>query len=241
MSLIIVASTLIFSGGCDNSSVQDTTDALSTYAQKCDESPVIDGILNDSCWKDALTVPLEVQGADEGMPTLVRASWDDSFLYFAFECRDKDAVATAIGRDSDLVGGDYITLLIDADSDSTTVAMIRIAPNGVFSDTYCLIDKKRDTVTELSEWNCDDLRVSVSVYGGDASAGTADRFWTAEIALPFSEFPTANTLIPLSGDHWLVGFGRADIMDNGHQRSYFGVDTVTYRQALSLLRFEGEK
>ncbi len=211
---------------------------FSVTAYYSENEPVIDGIVNEPCWKKANTISLtSISEEQDVKPTVVRTAWRDSTVFIAFECHDRDAATTAKNRDGEIEKSDHVTLLLDPDMNPATVALFRIAPNGVFSDTFCLIDTSNGSIKELHDWNCDGVRVASTVYGGSAQEGDGDRFWTVEIAIPVSQLYT--NIGPPSGDNpWLCGFARADYVNDTMERSYFAVDSNSYRQPCALLKFE---
>ena len=212
-TLIFVFTVLIVIDNCGEREILPVRPEQAFTAVKTAESPVIDGILNDTCWNGAESAVLVLSG-DGGRPvypTTVRSAWDDENLYIGFECQDTDAASTVTVRDALMSGQEYISVYIDADADSITYAAVDIAPTGVVSDAFILNNDGSGTKKKLSGWNCDGIRVSVSVYGGGARPDTEDRFWTVEAALPFREFLTARRLPPMSGDMWRVSFHRVEL------------------------------
>jgi hypothetical protein len=175
--------------------------------------PVIDGVLEDECWKhtESLEFVRAVDGKKPGQPTTLRMAADSTFLYLAFECQDSDAASDVTQFDGPVEDQDCIALLIDAGSDTTGYFMIAVAPTGAVHDAYILNGGNGKAVKTLSCWNCEKLLASVSVYGAGAKPGNEDRFWTVEMAVPFSQILTSPRIPPAPGDSWRVNFCRVDI------------------------------
>ena len=184
------------------------------------EPPAVDGILNDECWHraEASSLVLCADGANPDYPTTVRILYDDSMLYVGFECRDLDAAGTVSERDGPVDREEHVTLCIDADADTLTYAVVSFSPTGVVWDAFVMEQKGGATKKILSDWNCEGLRSSVSVYGGGPKPGTEDRFWTVEIALPLSELYTAPRIPPADGDAWRFNSFRLE-MTGGREYS----------------------
>jgi len=168
--------------------------------------------LTDNYWKESESHSLSLSndGARPVYPTTVQAAWDDDNLYIGFVCQDTDAASTVTERDGPVSSQEYISVYIDADSDLLSYIMINVAPTGVVHDAFVLNRDNGQEKKVLSGWNCEGLRVSVSVYGGGASPGTEDRFWTVEMAIPFREFFTAGRIPPAEGDLWRANFYRME-------------------------------
>lgn len=68
-------------------------------------APVIDGKLDDPCWKQAVPVAVAFPFAAPGQrtqppPVTARFAWDERYLYIAYEVNDTNLVAIASGRES---------------------------------------------------------------------------------------------------------------------------------------------
>lgn len=180
--------------------------------EKTSAAPVIDGVLEDGCWKNvpAMEFVLAENSGKPKQPTSLRMIHDAVNLYLAFECQDLDAASDVTVFDGPVEEQDCVVLLIDAGCDSTGYFMIAVAPTGAVHDAYILNGGNGAVVKTLSCWNCGKLRASVSVYGGGAKPGTEDRFWTVEMAVPFSELVTAPRIPPGRGDAWRMNFCRVE-------------------------------
>ena len=198
---------------CGKAQKPEPRAGISLRAAKTSESPVVDGILNETCWKNAPTGNFHnnTGGGEPGKTTKVRIVYDDSNLYIGFECQDPDAASTITGRDSPVSDEEYVAAYIDADCDSTTYVLIEVAPTGAMSDAFVVTGKDGSETKVLRDWDSDRLRASVSVYGGGARPGTDDRFWTVEMAIPFKDFLTAPHTPPLSGQRWRADFFRVEL------------------------------
>ena len=69
---------------------------------KAVQPAVIDGVLDDACWKAATPVPVDVikdkQGKRRAQPPMtVRYAWDEHYLYIGYETFDTNLVAVGTG------------------------------------------------------------------------------------------------------------------------------------------------
>lgn len=207
----ILCAALVLTYACDTPKRQSVRDGVAYTAKKTDAPPVIDGILNDACWKSADTVHLALHdGGNPEYPSNVSVCYDDAALYIAFECRDLDAASLVRDRDGPVESGEYVSVGIDADADTVTFAIIGVAPTGAVRDMF-ILRRTGQSDKVHADWNCDALRTSVSVYGGGAMPGTEDRFWTVEMALPYTEFYTAVNIPPPPGEEWRIVFMRSEL------------------------------
>ncbi len=184
---------LILVAGCGTSKKPGGPSALYTV-KKAAAAPVVDGVLDDVCWKDlpALEFVLLNGGGKPKHPTSARMVYDDKNLYVGFECQDLDAASTVAEFDGPvLTDGDFVSILIEAGSDTTSYFLIAAAPTGAVEDAFVLNGGNSAKLRVLNTWNCERLRASVAVYGAGAQPGNEDRFWTVEMAIPFSEMVTA--------------------------------------------------
>jgi hypothetical protein len=209
---------LLLSPGCMKAKTPHGAAAFATVARPS-APPVIDGVLDDECWKKAsasqISPPIDFVLAEDGkkprQSTSLRMLADSTYLYLAFECQDRDAASDVTQFDGPVEDQDCVALLIDAGSDSTGYFMIAVSPTGAVHDAYVLNAGNGQSVRTLSCWNCEKLLVSVSVYGAGAKPGNEDRFWSVEMAVPFSQILTAPHIPPSPGDTWRVNFARMDV------------------------------
>ncbi len=159
--------------------------AKASYSQKFIEAkftenpPKIDGILNDSCWKEAPKVEDFVQrepdiGQKATERTIVYCLYDRSTLYFGFKMMDakpEKIVAEQIRRDSDLTLDDFIMVMLDTYNDDLSGYYFAVNPINTQLDGQI-----REQANIGKEWDGD----------WKSKTRTTDEGWVAELAIPFN-------------------------------------------------------
>jgi hypothetical protein len=178
----------------------------------------VDGYLFDRAWKIAGIAPLtdvicpELKPGEKIETPLTRAwaAWDDDYLYVAFLSRDADVWATKRSRDDSLWEEDVVEVYLDPDGDGRNYREFEVNPLGTIIDL--LIPQAGDQVNwrRCALWNAAGIEAATRVYGEGPALGNHDRFWTAEMAIPWSAFVGAPHLPPRVGDRWRGQFYRID-------------------------------
>jgi hypothetical protein len=179
--------------------------------------PLLDGKLDDACWKAA--APLALKPAD-GYATTARFARDEKFLYVTVECRHPEGKQVpkieTRGRDADLYGHDRVEILLDQDRDYQTYYRLRVDHRGCVAED-CWGD---------GSWN---PKWFVAVEPTPTG-------WTAEAAIPFAELTGTP---PSVGQTWAVNVVR--VVPGVGVGSWGGPsDATPTPAAMGLMRF-GEK
>jgi len=163
----------------------DTTHALSRRSPRIynvtrltGEKPVIDGILDDPCWKTGewagdFTQWIPREGAKPSQPTQFKILYDDDNVYIAFRAFDSepDKIIRKGGR-RDEFNGDVVGVNFDSYHDHRTGFEFDVTAAGQKIDLILT----NPSTTDFN-WN--------AVWF--AKAGTEDSAWTAEIEVPLSQ------------------------------------------------------
>lgn len=159
---------------------QESPDALA-FCRRVTERPLLDGMLSDLCWQDAIEIRLTEKPvvspdrAATGAPTasMLMLAYDDQFLFVAFSApraptgsRDKPQLA---GRkhDADLSQHDHVSIRLDIDRDYYTWYEFQIDQRGWTAES-CWEDRRWDPQ-----------------YYVAAEADSTD--WRVEVAIPWSD------------------------------------------------------
>lgn len=135
--------------------------------------PRLDGALDDAAWETAKSVELHSTLHDDAdWPATAMLAYDEQFLYLAVRCHQAPNAdyAAAIGprpRNADLSRHDRIDFLLSPDRDYATFYRISIDYRG-WVNSACWCDPT---------WH-------PALY---VAAATAERTWTVEAAIPWSE------------------------------------------------------
>jgi len=153
--------------------------------------PQLDGKLDDPLWRTAKPVTLRTAAQnDEAWPAVVVAAWDKEFLYLAVSCAKAPSAKYIVDdrprpRDSDLSAHDHVQIYLDIDRDYSSSYLLEVDSRG-FTAESCVGD---------ASWN----------PSWFVAAAGDERYWTAEIAIPWRELTGTS---PQPQDLWAVGLQR---------------------------------
>ena len=173
-------------------------------------APVIDGKLDDACWKSAPAVTFVI--AQTGEPatkdTKARMCWDDEHLYIAYECTDTDIRGTMTQHDEWIFREEVVEAFINPTRDLRNYFEVNISPRNVIFDAK--IDNPdgigdRSSITY--DWTCEGLKSAVCVDGTIEDGSDVDRGWTVEVAIPFAAFERKT---PKPEERWRMNLYRID-------------------------------
>lgn len=147
-----------------------------------DTPPTIDGILNDTCWTTAATLPAfkDFVGTvvDAKIQTEVKITYDANNLYVGIKCLEPNTaniIANETAYDSDKVyADDSIEIHIDTDNMQYSHASFFFNTKETRSDKSCS-GSTSDEVNFNPNWT-----VKVVI--------TEKQYWIAEVKIPFAEF-----------------------------------------------------
>lgn len=152
-------------------------------AHKIALAPVMDGELNDACWKDTLAmdfVLLDNKGVPQGR-TEGYLVYDENALYIGFKCHEPrmdKLMSGATGRNSlDLYGDDTVEVFLGIHDDEKTYYHFTVNPLG--TKRCVLVDKKNSRRSR--DWN--------SCWEAKTHRGKDG--WTAELSIPFAALDIA--------------------------------------------------
>ncbi len=160
-------------------------------------APVIDGKLDDDCWKNAQLADHFIQrNPVEGEPatqnTVVRVCFDEKNLYIAFRASDTEIEKlnhSVMQRDASVGADDYVFVVLDPFRRGKEGFYFRINANGALGEGK--IDPRRGA--PRMEWD--------ALW--DGASQIDDDGWSAEMVIPFRS---------LSFDpnemNWGINFGR---------------------------------
>ncbi|MBM3213442.1 hypothetical protein FJZ36_00775 [Candidatus Poribacteria bacterium] len=170
--------------------------------------PTIDGRLDDPAWllAERAELRLAATGETPRQPTTAGLTWDDEYLYVAFDCVDADTEpnATMIRRDANLWEEEVVEVFLSPSGELHTYAELEVNPLNTLFDAMILNNGRRTQV--LRDWNMERIRHAVA---------TTSTGWSVEMALPLDEFYTAPHAPPKVGDEWRMNLYRIDRSEPG--------------------------
>ena len=172
-------------------------------------SPIlIDGRLDDPGWEvpPIRSFVQNLDGAPGGPETEARITWDDSYLYVSFRCRDTNLWATLGQRDEHLWNEAVVEVFIQANPSEPSYLEFEVNPLGALLDIF-LIDVRKPI--PYQSWNSHGVQWAVTI-DGDVDGMDGDRGWNCEIAIPLVDMVTAPNLPPENGDSWRLNLYRAE-------------------------------
>ncbi|MFQ5733761.1 MAG: YCF48-related protein, partial [Planctomycetaceae bacterium] len=185
--------------------------------------PTLDGVLSDSCWRDAKAVwltPAKESGDALRELSFVLLAYDSEYLYLAGNCPQTiappgaDAETSKRTRDADLSAFDRLGIRLDVDRDYATYYSLDVDQRGWTFDA-CWGDRSWNP-----KWH--------------VAADRDAKSWRFEVAIPWKELvPTP----PRRGTTWGVGFVRT-VPAVGVQSWTHPVGKTPRPETFGLMRFD---
>lgn len=171
-------------------------------ARRAVDAIAVDGRLDEATWALSPRVGemrlIHDPARRPAFPTEAAVTWDDTHLYVAFACTDREPWARHTSRDERLWEEEVVEVFLDPDGDGRQYAEIEVSPTNVVVDL--LIAAPREGGPAARRWDAVGLQTAVSRH----AAG-----WIAEIAIPWSSLAGAGvTAAPRPGAEWRVGLYR---------------------------------
>ena len=173
----------------------------------------IDGKLDEPCWEKAPSLGFFVNtsGTSKVHPvTDAKLLWDDTNLYVAFTCNDKDVWSTYLRRDDPLYRQEAVEIFIDADGSRSTYYELQVSPANVIFDVYWGSRRRQRNMAWDSK-----MKTAVSVDGTLNNHNDTDKSYTVEVAIPHEVIEDAPNRPPKPGDVWKANFFRMEKKHNG--------------------------
>lgn len=169
----------------------------------------VDGVLDERSWQAAKSTGAFRANDGSGAATSrveAKMLWDDSNLYFAFECDDTDLVGTMTKRDEHLWEEEVVEVFIDPDGDEKNYIELEVNPLGTFLDLFVLtpvVPIPYESYNIGAQW-------AVKVDGTVQNSSDRDRGWRVELAVPLTDAVTAPNRPPKDGDKWRLNLYRIE-------------------------------
>lgn len=190
--------------------------ALTAYAQtpsyevkRAPSRITVDGKLDDKAWASANTAellfPWESQtGAKQ--KTTFRLLWDDTYLYAAYECEDRDIVALFTERDDPTYRDDAVEIFLNPRPTQTGLYFgLEMNARAVLYD-YLMYDSRY----AMKLFNMQGVLLATHMRGTLNVRGDEDQGWTLEVAIPWTNFADIGVKRPEPGAAWTMNVNRWD-------------------------------
>ena len=179
--------------------------------------PVIDGRLDDACWKAVpwTSVFVDIEGPqrpDPPLRTRAKMCWDSRAFYFAFELEEPHVWATLKQRDAVIFQDNDIELFIDPDGDTHAYYELEVNAFGTEWDLLLIKPYRDHPSPAVTGWDIAGLQTAVHVDGTLNDPSDRDRGWSVEVAIPWPALGegSAAPSPPRAGDLWRVNFSRVE-------------------------------
>lgn len=209
----------------------------------------VDGIITKGEWGKASVITRfsDVFQPERPMkyPTVAMMMWDDKYLYIAYECWEDDIYATMAKHDDPVYTEQVAEVFIDPEGQGRHYFEIDLSPRNVVIDLMILSPSFLGQAAIQSHYDVIGMLHATKVRGTLDNRNDKDEKWTAELAIPWSNFMGRKVNVPpKDGDSWRLNIfrtaGPKPWPDNDqflswskspgvfHQPKNFGV--VTFRQ-----------
>lgn len=171
------------------------------HMQKTAQAPTIDGKLDDAVWKNATPVTLvtSFDGKATQRKTTLRMTYDDQFIYAAFDCEDPDVWGTGKNTDDAIYNEEVVELYFDADGDGATYNELEVSPHNVIFDASFV--SRRSDLEAAKKWESG-LVSAVQVRGTIDKSDDVDQGWSVEMKVPIGNLNHVPHVPPQKGDVW---------------------------------------
>ena len=188
-----------------------------SYKVKRVTTPVIiDGKLNDTAWMDTPWTEdfVDIEGELKPQPlfrTRAKMVFDDQYLYIGAELEEPHIWATCTEDESIIYHDNDFEVFIDPDGDGQLYYELEINALGTKWDLL-LTKPYREGGIYISSWEIRGLKKAVFLDGTINDPSDTDRFWNAELALPWEVLRECapGRRKPEPGVTWRINFSRVE-------------------------------
>jgi hypothetical protein len=187
----------------------------------------IDGLADEPSWKTALFSDkfIDIEGVKKPKyDTQVKMLWDNDYLYVYAEMKEPHIWGNLKQRDTIIYYNNDFEVFLDPSSTGIGYGEVEINALNTVWDLY-LNKPYRIGGKANFEWNLNDLKSAVKIYGTLNNPNDIDSHWTVEIAIPLKPLiglKNRPKSIPKEGEQWRINFSRVqwdhDIVNGKYDR-----------------------
>ncbi len=185
---------------------------------KAPVAPTVDGRMDEAAWKRAASTGSFVSPHGKTLGgarvTMARLLWTDDALYVGMTCKDSDIYNDQEGRDATLWEQDVVEVYLDPGSDGKDYLELQVSPTGEIFDAWFSSHRKPHWKESSARFDIKGLEAEVFVQGtvNAREDEVADKQWSVEIAIPWSDLPGAGpeAKAPKAGTRWAANLYRID-------------------------------
>ncbi len=172
-------------------------------------APRIDGHLDDAAWQAAKPVIFVFPWADQTgkkQKTVARLTWDNDYLYVAYECDDTDITAVHTLPDDPTYKDDAVEIFIAPPGVKNLYLGLEMNARAVLYDYFYAFPQRL-----LKNYDLRGVQLAAQIRGTLNLTGDEDLGWNLEVAIPWRSFADLiNQPIPKPGDRWIANLNRWD-------------------------------
>jgi len=171
----------------------------------------VDGVLDEPIWNRLAPITFVIYDGTGPAPMATEAKlcWDDTCLYVAFSCADRDLTSRITARDDFVCRDDAVEIFLNPSRDLVSYYEFEVNPGGVVWDgkDYNPSLIPDDTTVYDERWNAEGLQVAARFVGTLNDPTDVDEGWTVEMAIPFAAVCGRP---PRAGESWRANLYRID-------------------------------
>ena len=177
-------------------------------------APSMNGKLDDPVWQKALTYTgmyaFNTKQLANSPKMTWKMLWDDHYLYFGFDCQDIDMIAPVMKRDDAVYSADCVEVFLLPEFRFPAYWEIEVSPSGsIYDSVQCKKIDRWGIITDPAQ-DVKGMKTALNVVGKFNQTALADKGYTVEIAVPFSELPGYSFAKPKAGQKLHVMLVRLD-------------------------------
>ncbi|MGH2645691.1 MAG: carbohydrate-binding family 9-like protein, partial [Chitinophagaceae bacterium] len=181
---------------------------------KTNERMVIDGKDNEKAWAKApwtdwFTDIVSGEKSPFMGKTRCKMLWDDHYLYVYAQLQETDIRATFRIHDKPVFTDNSFEMYLNPDGSTHNYFEFQINAFGTTCDIF-LPKPYRNGGLPLLSWDLKGLKKAVFIDGTLNNPADTDKYWSVELAIPFTSVVMGYKQFPKTGTIWRMNFSRVE-------------------------------